>query len=555
MKTKFIYIVCMGWIFFAFIGAPFTTDAAANTYYVAKNGDDSNPGTEALPWLTVQKAASTLQAGDMVYIKSGTYTEQVSVRKSGTPGNSIIFSVYPGDKAVINGTNIKLPQWGGLFEISGKGYIKIEGLRIINARPHDNNTGILVDNSHNITLVDNSTYNTTSSGIGIWNSRNIVIDGNEVELACNDGEQECITVAVTNGFEVKNNHVHHSGPGSMGGEGIDAKDGSSHGKVYNNYVHHIQRLGIYVDSWDKHTHNIEVYQNIVHDCAEDGFSIAAEAGGLLENVSLYNNIAYNNHYSGLTIASWGKRQAKHPMKDIKIINNTFFQNGSKEWGGGISVENKNIDGLLIRNNILNQNFMFQILLEVKPKHYLIDHNLTDGFRDYQGEIYGEKPVKGNPRFLDPASFDFHLRKESPAVDTGSTDQAPENDFDGNPRPWGSGIDIGAYEYKDKPIRPEIALNNTKIKISCFQGGKDPINAKFKIRNSGTDTLNYKIRSNRKWIYVKPEKGRSMGEWDRIKAFLLNSGLSLGRHTGKITVISRNACNSPQKIKIVLMVKK
>jgi len=29
----------------------------AKTYYVAKNGSDSNPGTQAEPWLTISRAA------------------------------------------------------------------------------------------------------------------------------------------------------------------------------------------------------------------------------------------------------------------------------------------------------------------------------------------------------------------------------------------------------------------------------------------------------------------------------------------------------------------
>lgn len=39
------------------------------TYYLATNGNDSNPGTENLPWRTIQKAANILQASDIVYVK------------------------------------------------------------------------------------------------------------------------------------------------------------------------------------------------------------------------------------------------------------------------------------------------------------------------------------------------------------------------------------------------------------------------------------------------------------------------------------------------------
>ncbi|KAA0003386.1 MAG: hypothetical protein FE048_01635 [Thermoplasmata archaeon] len=420
-----------------------------NIYYVDQNhplASDSNPGTEDLPWLTVQKAADTMVAGDTVYIKEGIYNERVIPKNSGSPGNYIAYIAYPGDTVTINGENISLPSdWGGLFDISDKSYIKVSGLRITNAGPNDNNAGILVDNSSHIIIERNYIYNTVSSGIGVWNSNNVVVDGNEVELACNDGEQECITMANTNIFEIRNNHVHHGGPGSIGGEGIDVKDGSSNGKVYGNHVHHLQRLGIYVDAWDKHTYNIEVFQNIVHNCNSYGFAVASEAGGLLENIRIYNNIAYDNEVCGIGIAGWGF-MLKHPMRNIKVINNNFYNNGEGVWGGGISVENSDAENIVIRNNICSQNLLFQIQVEVSVQNLTVDHNLIDGYRGYEDEIYGDDYVEGDPMFVNPSGADFHLQKNSPAIDNGSPINAPTDDFDGNPRPQGKGYDIGAYEY-------------------------------------------------------------------------------------------------------------
>jgi hypothetical protein len=306
-------------VFFALNACPGLSRAAI--YYVSPSGNDSNPGNEAQPWLTIQKAAKTMVAGDTVYIKAGTYGERVIPSNSGTAGNYITYAAYQGDIVTISGSEISLPTWdSGLFHISNKSYIKISGLRVVNAGPNQNNAGIYVEDSDHIYIEGNYTYNTVSSGIGVWNSNNIIIDGNEVVLACNDGEQECITVAGTYTFEIRNNHIHHGGPGTLGGEGIDVKDGSYDGKIYKNHVYHLNRLGIYVEAWDKHTYGIEVFQNSVHDITDsDGFTLGSEEGGLLENITISNNISYDNGLNGLSISDAGSASS-HPVKDIKIIN-------------------------------------------------------------------------------------------------------------------------------------------------------------------------------------------------------------------------------------------
>jgi len=70
--------------------------AFAATYYVTTNGVDLNPGTEANPWRTIQKAANTLQAGDTVYIKVGTFNGKVTPATSGTAGTYITYRNYAG---------------------------------------------------------------------------------------------------------------------------------------------------------------------------------------------------------------------------------------------------------------------------------------------------------------------------------------------------------------------------------------------------------------------------------------------------------------------------
>ncbi|WP_188112237.1 carbohydrate-binding protein [Aquimarina sp. RZ0] len=73
----------------------------AKEIYVAKNGDDSNAGTIENPYKTIAKAASEAIAGDVVFIREGTYEEILRPANSGTTGNPIVFQSYPGEKVII----------------------------------------------------------------------------------------------------------------------------------------------------------------------------------------------------------------------------------------------------------------------------------------------------------------------------------------------------------------------------------------------------------------------------------------------------------------------
>jgi parallel beta-helix repeat protein len=79
----------------------------AATYYVDGGNSaarDTNPGTEARPWKTIGRGVQSLQPGDTLLIKAGTYRETVILRRSGTEANPIRIRAYPGDegKVVIN---------------------------------------------------------------------------------------------------------------------------------------------------------------------------------------------------------------------------------------------------------------------------------------------------------------------------------------------------------------------------------------------------------------------------------------------------------------------
>jgi hypothetical protein len=92
------------------------------TLYVSPTGNDANPGTSpGAPLRTVQRSADLAQAGDLVLIAPGVYRERVSVPRSGTASQPIVFrGSAPG--AVLDGADAAVAagvSWtaagGGVF--------------------------------------------------------------------------------------------------------------------------------------------------------------------------------------------------------------------------------------------------------------------------------------------------------------------------------------------------------------------------------------------------------------------------------------------------------
>lgn len=426
----------------AVLTLPRTAGTEGTTFFVSPAGNDANAGTEAKPWKTLAKAAATLRAGETVQVRAGRYRERFTVRSAGQPGAWITFAARAGEEVVIDGTGVAVEKDEGLFELAGASWVKISGFRIVNSAQ----AGILANDSAHLVIEKNRTEKTGSSGIGIWGCQEVLIDGNEVALACSGEWQEALTVAGTKDFEVRDNHV-HNGPPEYKKEGICIKDGSSEGRVHGNHVHHVTSVGIYVDAWDKRTCALEVFGNKVHDVRTgNGIALASEMGGWLEGVRIANNVSWNNGFCGIAVTTNGTAK-KHPMKDLWIVNNTVYGNGRGEWGGGIIVDDPDLVFALVRNNLCSRNLTFEIAVgeALQPGALKLDHNLLEARHEDPGERPGDAAVFGDPRLVDPAAGDFRLRAGSPAIDAGSPDEAPPDDHDGKPRPKGAGIDIGAFE--------------------------------------------------------------------------------------------------------------
>jgi hypothetical protein len=85
------------------------------TYFVDNRDPraaDSNPGTEDLPFLTINKAAQVLQPGERVVIMPGVYRERIDPARGGTgPGKMISYEAAPGADVVVKGSRVVKTGW------------------------------------------------------------------------------------------------------------------------------------------------------------------------------------------------------------------------------------------------------------------------------------------------------------------------------------------------------------------------------------------------------------------------------------------------------------
>jgi len=74
--------------------------------------DDDNPGTEELPWKTIQKSAETLRPDDTAIIHDGVYRELVRPFLGGKSYDRMItYRAAPGEKPVLKGSEEWKPEW------------------------------------------------------------------------------------------------------------------------------------------------------------------------------------------------------------------------------------------------------------------------------------------------------------------------------------------------------------------------------------------------------------------------------------------------------------
>jgi len=396
--------------------------AHAATYYVGKSGcSNSGSGSKSQPFCTVSKGVSKLSAGDTLRIGAGTYKEQVTVSVSGSSGKPVVIEAAPGAKPVIDGSG-KSHYEKGLIHISGRSHVTIRGITVRKSSYYC----MKISGSKYI-VVEKMLIDTCYHGGIVFDqySDNVKALNNEVKgtdscgKSC--GTHEAITLSQTTNFIVAGNYVHHGVK-----EGIDAKDGSKNGKIYNNIVANMGQVGIYLN----HCQNVKIYHNDVRNNGSSGFQISvgdyAMGSKKTINNEIYQNVVYGNSYSGMEF--WTEDSGD--MGKNKIYNNVFHNNG--HYGIDLSDDKSYVKSNIIRNNIISSNSQGGITGDATGGN-TISHNL---FYKAGSETAGTNKVTGDPKFVNASGGDFHLKAGSPAIDKGYDMGLPKK---GQP-------DIGRYEY-------------------------------------------------------------------------------------------------------------
>ena len=337
--------------------------STGNTYYVATNGNDTNTGTLAMPFRTIQKAADIVGAGDTVIVRDGVYMDTdgddivIYVKRGGSASAPVIFRSENKWGAVIDGTKAQGGFTGyGVSFVNNVNYVTLEGFEIRNL----NNEGININEANsNIVVRENHIHD-------IGRVQSYILDG-----------KDCVSIGSrAQHITVERNLIHTCGrlnpnttPSAPESSCTTPSNYTYNGVSYPNEVacynhdHGIYIRGDYID----------VINNIFYDM-KSGWGVQSWDDG-----------SWKEHFNivGNTFADPNPRRDGHiilgPMtNDVKIEDNIFYnptaatvrlRDGCATAGlTNITIRNNlasvgnlisGVDcGYTIQNNLLNQNIGF-----------------------------------------------------------------------------------------------------------------------------------------------------------------------------------------------------
>jgi len=479
--------------------------------YVATNGQDSNPGTIENPLRTIQHAADIAKPGDTVYVRAGSYCQQLAVKISGNAQQGFItFQSQPGEHAVLDGGCLTPPEGeSSMVQLTNVSFVRVQGFEIRNYRTSDYRSvpgGIRVfgGGSH-IEILHNEVHHIEQNsdrqlrpgsgangfGIAVYGTdattpiSDLIIDGNDVHHLKTGSSESVVVNGNVAGFRITKNSVHDNNNIGIDVIGFEhtapdpAVDRARDGVVSENSVYSITDRGnpayggtpdsdgIYVDGGTR----ILIERNLVHD-VDFGIELASEHRvGSTSHIIARNNLIYSCHTAGFSIGGYDLKRGT--TEDVVIVNNTLYKNDTWKTGQG-----EFLMQFYMRNNVFKNNIVYvgehgralasrSGRMEGGAPTVTMDHNIYyfpagskaakwtfdqkdfSSFEEYVSATGNDQNSRfTDPRFVDAASSNFHLKPDSPARDRGDNLGTPtigDQDLDGRPRLKGTKIDVGCYE--------------------------------------------------------------------------------------------------------------
>ena len=353
--------------------------ATAATYYVATAGNNANSGTQAQPFRTIAKGLTVLQAGDTLYLRGGPYTENIDSNEQTIPSgtswsNAITIAAYPGETVILNGHINFVTSPCGSGSIA---YLIFDRL-IIDATGHFGGVGGCGDNAHHIRYQNGELKNSRGSGM----------------------------LGIGTGSEIINMKVHHNG---------------------SSWLDH----GIYWCESDTIIRDSEFYENT-------GYGIHLYGGDRCgNNVKIYNNRIYNNHYAGVTL---------NHGTNILFYNNLVY-NHTQPDGWALQIDRGTTNAQVYNNTLHNNLNGVQVW---RVTNTIVKNNIlsqSGNISDSSTGLVQSNNLTTDPKFVNASANDFTLQAMSPAIDAGTTLSAVTTDIVGTLRSQSCCYDIGAYEYQ------------------------------------------------------------------------------------------------------------
>jgi hypothetical protein len=445
----------------------------AATYYVAKTGSNSNPGTQAQPFLTVQKGVDTAHAGDIVMVGAGTYAENVrTADNAGSSGSPIIingqnvatvasFSWETPYIQIINftikgGTNL----WGGLLYVSQNGSNCILSNNVIDANYDTAITPVIRWNgpasapfgtagSDNV-IISNVIQNVRGEMVfRVYGYRNLIY-GNRLLNADNTdwfqvfgGTNYIIANLCSNLFYSGLNPNNHADFFQTFGNAGGTLQASMGHLIESNIVvkaDNLAQLGNLTDDGYAYVSDLTFRNNLF-------IGISAKISCAMPQVKFYNNVFYKcatNTVNGGPLLIFTDAGSIGKGNGGQVFNNVFLDcgiAGDTNNGNGWYLFDTTLTNVAADYNYVGKDGYKPVIVD--PQHRAVGN--SGGWDKFSWwEPHGING--GNPQFVSESGMDFRLLTNSPLIDVAlPLNQFFTTDMRGITR--GAQWDIGALEFQ------------------------------------------------------------------------------------------------------------